>query len=780
MRKPLGSGEGLATAWKVLTNAWGGLRGELALLNARVTKWAGSPRALIGHLGLVTTAITMLAPPLTYTLISAGQLRQRATEQATLGARHIEVQLGQQNAVDRLKQVSISVLHATRSPDSAVVASWVTADDGTVLMFQGAPTTWPEIRATKPITTPDFKGNFHIAVSTRSLFVGTAYVAIGFFILGLAAYYCFRRLPLAALDEAQNLLEAKQAELLAQKEQLERQNLRFDAALNNMSQGLCMFDSKGELVVCNASYARMYGLPPALAQPGTPLRSIIEHRVANGLYGGQIPENYLRDMLAMAAENRPATRIVELTDKRVIAVRHEPTRDGGWVSMHEDITESRRSEARIAYMARHDLLTELPNRLNLRERLEKELAGAREGESVALLCLDLDRFKDVNDTLGHSVGDQLLKAVGARLASCIGPDDVLARFGGDEFSVLQIGAEQPIAATALATRIVEALSETFLVAGHQITTGGTIGIAVSPGDGSCPDELLKNADLALYRTKSETRGVYRFFEADMNADMQARRQMQLDLRRALADGQFELHYQPLVNLARDEISCMEALLRWHHPERGLVPPSEFIPLAEETGLIVPIGEWALREACAAAAQWPPDVNVAINLSAIQFKSQQLVEAVFSALAASGLAASRLELEITESVLLQNNESTLAMLHRLRALGVRIALDDFGTGYSSLSYLRSFPFDKIKIDRCFVSDLSETGEDALAILRAVAGLGSSLGIDTTAEGVETSEQLQRVREEGCTEVQGYFFSPPRPINEIARLFLRRTASDVTAA
>jgi EAL domain-containing protein (putative c-di-GMP-specific phosphodiesterase class I) len=292
---------------------------------------------------------------------------------------------------------------------------------------------------------------------------------------------------------------------------------------------------------------------------------------------------------------------------------------------------------------------------------------------------------------------------------------------------------------------------------------------MAPADGADADQLLKNADLALHRAKSEGRGIYRFFESDMDAHVRARCKLQLDLRKALGNGEFELHYQPLVNLERNEISCLEALMRWHHPEKGLVSPAQFIPLAEETGLIIPIGEWALREGCAAAAAWPSHVNIAINLSPNQFRSRNLTQAVVSALAASGLPPSRLELEITESVLMQNDAATLATLHQLRALGVRIALDDFGTGYSSLSYLRSFPFDKIKIDRCFVADLSDKDEDALAILRAVAGLGLSLGIATTAEGVETMEQLQKVREEGCTEMQGYLFSPPGPIKQIARLF-----------
>ena len=382
--------------------------------------------------------------------------------------------------------------------------------------------------------------------------------------------------------------------------------------------------------------------------------------------------------------------------------------------------------------------------------------------------------------MGHAAGDEILKAVGERLRDCIRSTDIVARLGADEFSILQIGAEQPIAATALATRVLETISAPYAFDGSPVKLGASIGIAVSPADGRSTDELLKNADLARHLAKHEERGTYRFFEPGTDAHMQARRRLQLDLHKALGNGEFVLNYQPLVNLERDEISGMEALLRWNHPQRGRVSPAEFVPLAEENGQIVPIGEWALRQACADAVTWPDHIKVAVNLSAVQFKSRNLVETVFSALAVSGLQPHRLELEVTESVLLQNNETTLATLHQLRALGVRIAMDDFGTGYSSLSYLRSFPFDKIKIDRCFVADLADVSADSHAILRAVAGLGISLGITTTAEGVETKEQVDRVRQEGCTEMQGYYFSPPRPIEEIRKLFLKHERRALGAA
>jgi diguanylate cyclase (GGDEF)-like protein len=741
---------------------------------------SGAARAFIGRMGLAITLTTMFGPPVVYGAWNTYALEQRARQLATVGARHLEAQLSLSLVSDSLSQAAINVLQATSIASPAVTATWVTNRQGSVLYFQGSRANWPELKVSAPIHAHRFDGDLNVAISTREVFIGTSVVFAAFLLLGLGANYSFRHLPLRSLDEALRLLQAKQAELQQQKAELEAQNLRFDAALNNMSQGLCLYDREQKLVVCNASYVHMYGLSPALTVPGTPLTKILEHRIGKGSHEGDIPEDYLRDMLNLANANRPATKILELNDRRVIAIKHQPMPEGGWISSHEDITEYRRIEARIAHMAHHDVLTELPNRLLLRERLERALLGPRREKGVAVLCLDLDRFKVINDTLGHATGDALLKAVGDRLKSCVREGDTVARLGGDEFSIVQVASDQPVAATALATRIIAAVGTPFDLGNHQLSIATSIGVAVSPADGESPDQLLKNADLALYRAKNEGRGIHRFFEPDMDKQMRARSSLLLALRQALAGAEFQLHYQPLVNLEHDEICGLEALLRWQHPERGLIPPAEFVPLAEESGLIVPIGEWVLRQACIDGANLPAHIKIAVNLSAVQFRSRHLVEMVFSALAASGLAANRLELEITESVLLENSEATLATLHKLRGLGVRIALDDFGTGYSSLGYLRSFPFDKIKIDRCFVSDLSAAGPEPSAILRAVAGLGSSLGMTTTAEGVETEEQLQRIREEGLTEMQGYVFSPARPIKDITRLFLTDAACSASAA
>ena len=451
------------------------------------------------------------------------------------------------------------------------------------------------------------------------------------------------------------------------------------------------------------------------------------------------------------------------------------------------MTARREAEARAERLARVDPLTGLPNRLLFRERLAEAVARAEPGggdggsAADAVLCLDLDRFKSVNDTLGHTVGDALLAAVAGRLRSAVRDTDTLARLGGDEFAILQAGAtsssssgRQPWDAAALAERLVDLVGRAYLVESHLVNVGASVGIAVLGGDGgggrADPDRALREADLALYRAKAEGRGTFRLFEPGMGARAQARRALELDLRRALALRELELHYQPQTNLATGRISGLEALLRWCHPGRGLVPPADFVPLAEEVGLIVPFGEWVLRTACRETARWPGDFSLAVNLSPVQFASPNLVAAVTSALAASGLPARRLELEITESVLLEESEAVLATLHRLRGLGARIAMDDFGTGYSSLSYLRSFPFDKIKIDRSFVRGLSGGGGagDCAAIVRAIAGLGASFGMATTAEGVETEEQLRRIRDEGCTEAQGFLVSRPVPAGEIDAL------------
>jgi diguanylate cyclase (GGDEF)-like protein len=555
------------------------------------------------------------------------------------------------------------------------------------------------------------------------------------------------------------------------------QRLLLDTVLNNMSQGVLMFDAEARLVFCNQRYIEMYGLSAEVVTPGCALRDLLAHRAAVGAFAGS-PEDYIVDLLEEVAAGKPSNGIVKSADGRVFSIARNPIPGGGWIATHEDITDRQRAEERIVHMARHDALTDLPNRMMLRERLDHELKRVKRGECLAVLCLDLDHFKSVNDTLGHPIGDELLKVVAERLRRCTREPDTIARLGGDEFAIIMTGMEEPTDAVALCKRIRESIAKPYHLDGHQIVTDISIGVSLAPMDASEPDQLLKNADMALYGAKGDGRGTFRFFEPEMDAKMKTRRELEMDLRKALVNAEFELYYQPLVNLKTNEISAFEALVRWNRPTRGLVSPADFIPVAEETGLIIPLGEWVLRRACEETAKWPAHIKVAVNLSPSQLKSRNLTQIVVSALAESGMPASRLQLEITETVLMHNTFNTLATLHALRKLGVQIAMDDFGTGYSSLSYLRSFPFDKIKIDRSFIQDLSN-GAEPLAIVHAVAGLARSLNMISTAEGVETQQQLDQLQAMGCTEMQGYLFSHARPAADIVRLFLEPAAQTASA-
>ena len=546
-------------------------------------------------------------------------------------------------------------------------------------------------------------------------------------------------------------------------DELSTRNKRIDAAINNMAQGFLMFDSAERIVVCNDRYIEMYGLSREIVKPGCSFVELLAHRAANGLLEAD-PEVYRADLMRELSGGDLVKWVVRTSDGRDIFITNRPMLGGGWTATHEDITERRRAEAKISYMAMHDGLTDLPNRLLFVQQVANQFAHLDRGRRFAVLYLDLDRFKDVNDTLGHPFGDKLLEQVGARLRGCVRHSDTVARLGGDEFAVLQGNVTELAATASLADRIVESLGAPFDVDGHQIIIGVSIGIAVAPLDASDTVQLFKSADLALYRAKADGRGGYRFFEPEMHQRVQARRALEIDLRSAIENDEFVLHYQSLVNLQTGKVNGFEALIRWKHTERGMISPADFIPFAEETQLIAPIGEWVLRTACEEASKWPSDMRVAVNLSPVQFRRPNLYEVVCNALARANLAAARLELEITESVLLLNQAATLDTLRRLRALGVRIAMDDFGTGHSSLTYLRHFPFDRIKIDCSFIHELS-TAKDSRAIIMAVAHLAASLGMETTAEGIETQEELDYVKQVGCTEGQGYFFSKPQPAKDL---------------
>jgi diguanylate cyclase (GGDEF)-like protein len=573
------------------------------------------------------------------------------------------------------------------------------------------------------------------------------------------------------LARAQAQAERQNAALHARDSALRARTRQFDAALNNMSQALCMIDAQGTLTVCNVRFVDLFGLgasPPCVGRQATDVFADI---AAGQSYHPTMIKSVLRKQARFAAGRISTSFTEEDESGRALAVSQEPMEDGGCVCTFEDITERRRTEAKVRHMAHHDALTGLPNRVWFHSQLTEALAQYEtEGEDVTLLCLDLDQFKQVNDVYGHPFGDQLLKIVGARLKHCVREQDVVARLGGDEFAILQVGRSQGDGPATTARRIVQSLCEPYDIEGQAIVIGASVGIALACGPFVQADALLKDADIALYRAKSNGRGTFCFYEAAMGSELRERRQMETDLRRACTSGELRVYYQPLYNVAADEVCGFEALLRWIHPKHGMISPVIFIPIAEEAGLINSIGQWVLEQACADAATWPAGLKVAVNLSPTQVCSPGLVATVEQALRQSGLAPSRLELEITESALLKNSNTVLATLHELRALGSRLVLDDFGTGYSSLSYLHSFPFSKVKIDRSFVQDMIPQSH-AEAIINAVINLAGCLGMTTTAEGVETDVQLERLRKAGCTEIQGYLIDRPQPVHLIHRWFPR---------
>jgi diguanylate cyclase (GGDEF)-like protein/PAS domain S-box-containing protein len=676
-------------------------------------------------------------------------------------------------------------------------------------------------------------------------------------------------------------------------QRLEAERHRLDTALNNMIQGLVMYDASARIVTVNQRYIDMFNLSREIVKPGCHFHDLIQHRKDRGTFDsdvgafcsaimqniaqGRVDHSIMQcaDGRAFLAVSRPLAHngwiatIEEITERRKLEqerdrnyaflrqiIDHIPSQitvkdahdrryllanrvaetqfgiprdrligktafdifpkasadivtadddmalrstDGLFKDEHlwesqvlgrryitskrlgicnqagepsyivhvvDDVTERRRADEKIAHLAHYDALTDLPNRVLFREQIERELQKAVDGEQFALLYIDIDEFKAINDSLGHHVGDELLKAVASRIKDCIKPADLIARLGGDEFAVIQTAAGSREDVVEFVTQIQEAIRQPYQCLGHHLSTDASVAIALAPQDGTDLDQLIKNADLAMYGAKAEGRHTHRFFEPAMDARAKARLTMEQDLRQAMADGGFEIHYQPLLDLDSDAVAGCEALLRWRHPERGMVSPAEFIPLAEDIGLINELGDWVLRTACMEAASWPADVRLAVNVSPIQLKSQTLALRIMGALASSRLPPDRLEIEITEAVLIHDDETALAILHQLRAIGVRIALDDFGTGFSSLSYLKRFPFDKIKIDRCFVSDIEVDG--SADIVQAVVNIAASRNMITTAEGVETEQQKALLKKLGCTQMQGYLFSKPRPASEVRRL------------
>lgn len=557
---------------------------------------------------------------------------------------------------------------------------------------------------------------------------------------------------------------------------LRERDLQLITAVNNMSQGLVMFDTAERLIVCNDRYIEMYGLSRDLVKPGVSLRDLVRHRVDAGTLTRD-PEEYRTALLAAVAEGKPTSRITESPDGRAIAVTNRPMAGGAWIATHEDITERRRAEERIEYLAHHDTLTGLPNRVAFKEKLAETLDhAAAEGQKFSLLCVDLDRFKEINDIFGHATGDGLLQEVSRRLQR-VADGAFLARLGGDEFSLIDTNNFEPSSAADLADRLLNTVQDEIEVDGHQLRIGLSVGVAIFPQDGDDAMSLVGNADAALYRAKADGRTTVRFFEPDMDKRLRERRALQHDLRSALERGELMLHYQPQARIT-GEVVGFEALIRWDHPTRGRVPPNVFIPLAEENGLIIPIGEWVLREACREAATWRTPMLVSVNLSPIQFRHGDLAASMHSILFETGLPAARLQLEVTEGVLIADFQRAVSVLRRLKALGVNIAMDDFGTGYSSLSYLQAFPFDEIKIDQAFISNLQRNAQSA-TIVRAVIGLAKGLGLPVVAEGVETKEQLAFLTQELCDKVQGFFIGRPKPMDEYAHLVGRISTEDTSA-
>jgi diguanylate cyclase (GGDEF)-like protein/PAS domain S-box-containing protein len=711
---------------------------------------------------------------------------------------------------------------------------------------------------------------------TRLLFVAAALSAA---IIAIILYSIVRQINRQGQEAQQRLESEKQ---------------RLDTALNNMTQGLVLYDASARVVICNQRYIDMYGLSTEVVKPGCHFYDLIQHRKDTGSYDGDVHE-FCSNIMRNVAQGKVSSTVMESGDGRAFMIVNKPLAQGGWVAtieditarvnleherdrnqtflreiidhiptqitvkdardrhyllvnrvaetqfgvsrvaiigktafdvfpkeaaeivtadddrtlksvdglfldehawetqvmgrrfitskrivirdqasepryiinVVEDVTERRHANEKIAHMAHYDALTDLPNRALFRTQIERELAKTGKGEQFALLYIDIDEFKGINDSLGHHVGDELLKTVATRIRGCLKETDLIARLGGDEFAVIQTAVGDADEVVEFVTRIHDAIRQPYECLGHQLSTDASIGIARAPQDGTELDQLIKNADLAMYAAKAEGRRTHHFFEPAMHASAKARLTMELDLRQAMIDGGFEIHYQPVVNLQGNEVSGCEALLRWRHPERGMVPPAEFIPIAEDTGLINELGDWVLKTACTEAALWPDHIRLAVNISPVQFKCATLALKIAGALAASGLPPRRLELEITEAVLIRDDEAALAILHQLRAIGVRIALDDFGTGYSSLSYLKRFPFDKIKIDRSFITDIAEAGGSS-AIVQAVVNIAAERNMTTTAEGVETEQQKQMLRVLGCTEMQGYLFSAAKPGPDIRKL------------
>lgn len=581
-------------------------------------------------------------------------------------------------------------------------------------------------------------------------------------------------------DALRERVHEKNSILRSQEAQLREQNVLFDAALNNMSHGLCMFDVDGRLIVSNQRYAELFEVEPGRIKSGMTAAQLATLQKVDAVETGDMALHDSRIGDHRYSGGSQSTEMVKIRSGRIVLTTRQPLAEGGWVAISEDITERQEARDRLAFLARHDLLTQLPNRIEFRDQLDMLLNQQLvKGGEFAILCLDLDEFKTVNDSLGHPIGDELLRQVAERLRALIGRKDVVVRLGGDEFAILTGLPCRLADVEELAQSVIWEISQPFQITDHELVIGVSIGITIARADGTAGDELFKQADLALYRAKEDGRNTYRFFEKDMGTAVNDRRELITDLRTAVANDELELYFQPQYTLVDDRVSGFEALVRWNHPTRGMVSPADFIPLAEDTGLITQLGEWVLKEACRIASNWPDHLRIAVNLSPRQLRGHAFGPVLIDALTQTGLKADRLELEVTESVLLTDSEDVLDSLHQAKSLGVKVSMDDFGTGYSSLSYLRRFPFDKIKIDQSFVRSMAYS-DDSISIVKAVIELANNLNMTTTAEGVETKQLLDMLTEIGCTEAQGYYLGRPMPVASTEELIYAGERTLTTAA
>lgn len=713
-----------------------------------------SVRQIVNGLGMSASALSVIGVVGIFGALSYASIAKELEFRATQTAARVAKYAYSTGPLWTFQSTRLAELIELPGVERAAFRQVITAEPGTkTVISEAREIQWPVLAATSPISSNGkLIGFAHIETSGRSLVYHGIFILALAVVFGCFANWCLRRFPLRALDHTFKQLRTEQ-------ETTNALSSRLELALDSMVQGLALFDQAGRCLVFNRQLVEMLaacGRPQDLPLTLTGVTTALE----------TLP-------LDSTAAQPSVANFEHTMGERSIIVTQRAVASSGVLLMLEDVTIARKTNEKMRYLAQNDVLTGLANRATFNHALEAVIRHCSNTNPAVVYCLDLDRFKFVNDLLGHASGDEVLKQVAQRLRQSVRGSDLIARLSGDEFAIIQSDVGSVANVDIIAERIVHALQEPFRIDGHTVQIGVSIGIAVATHDAILAADVMKHADLALYQVKADGRNGYRYFEAGMDERLQNRLALERDLRHAVTKEEFELHYQPLFDLGTNRIVGCEALMRWQHPDRGLVSPAEFIPVAEDTGLIKPLGAWALKTACHVAASWPEDLTVAVNLSVIQFQGQNLLSDIRDALSTSGLAPRRLELEITESIILAQTEVVLGILSEIKAMGVKISMDDFGTGYSSLSYLQKFPFDKIKIDRSFVDGI-DSKADSRAIVHAITSMSRSLGMTTTGEGVETEQELQILRENGCTQVQGYLISRPVPAATIATLLLKDVA------